>query len=246
MPLLLGPLAIPYGWRVASWPRQDAAPRGAHWAAIARPPFHAEGPPRRESLVAEFLERSRRALMFDTLSRQYAPGPVPHDSVAVSNGRLSSRRPKSTSGVDPPPHLGIGQFFWGWRPTATPWTKPPAPIGMFMLDARVAPLGLQPRPPSVAIAMDANSSPTSLRRVPDGGGEGRIVRFSARAGSDDEPRLSRRVSGARELRTCCAHRPWTGWINGATGKRSSGHRASVCRLASGSSAPGTRNRDGDA
>ena len=76
MPLLLGPLAIKYGWRSAFL---ATAGLGAVWlliwAAIARPPFLPKTPPRTAKVKwPNFGERRVWALMFSYALPAISPG----------------------------------------------------------------------------------------------------------------------------------------------------------------------------
>ena len=100
MPLLLGPLAIKYGWRAAflttgalglTWM--------VIWAAIARPPFLPKNPPKPLKLSwPNFAERRVWALIFSYALPAISPGPVLTILVAVPQRTvLASRRRKSTN-----------------------------------------------------------------------------------------------------------------------------------------------------
>ncbi len=128
MPLLLGPLAIEYGWRVAFL---ATAALGATWlviwAAIARPPFLPKAPPKTTRVQwPNFLERRVWALMFSYALPAISPGPVLTILALYLNGRLKLTQARSEpAGVDSAAHLGPRLLFLGLggrplraRPTA--------------------------------------------------------------------------------------------------------------------------------
>src|SRR5688572_30425962 len=91
MPLLLGPLAISYGWRTAF------LATGAFglvwmliWVAIARPPFLPTSPPRMSKLTwPNLLERRVWALIFSYALPAISPGPILTIVALYLNQRLA-------------------------------------------------------------------------------------------------------------------------------------------------------------
>ena len=135
MPLLLGPLAIQYGWRYAF-----LATGGLGllwlvvWSLIARPPFLpkvSQRPPRMQ--WPNFLERRVWALMFSYALPAISPGPV----LTIVALYLSQRLHLTQTGINqlvwiPPLTWGIGYFFWGWAADRFAANNP-RPVGMFLL-----------------------------------------------------------------------------------------------------------------
>src|SRR5688500_10229858 len=117
MPLLLGPLAIQYGWRAAfittgalglTWM--------VIWAVIARPPFLPRNPPKPLKLSwPNFGERRVWALIFSYALPAISPGPVLTILSLYLNGRLGLTQAEVNQlAWIPPLTWGIGYFFWGW------------------------------------------------------------------------------------------------------------------------------------
>src|SRR5688500_8932969 len=137
MPLLLGPLAIRYGWRTAF------LATGAFglawmviWAIIARPPFLPKSPPRMSRLTWPNLrERRVWALIFSYALPAISPGPI----LTIVALYLNDPQRLALSQADvnqivwiPPLTWGIGYFFWGWAADRYA-SNNPRPVGMFLL-----------------------------------------------------------------------------------------------------------------
>jgi len=135
MPILLGPLALAYGWRAAF------VTTGALgltwmvvWSFIARPPFLPANPPKPARLSWPKLgERRVWALIFSYALPAISPGPI----LTILSFYL--RGPLGLSQADlnaviwiPPLTWGIGYFFWGWAADKFAANNP-RPIGMFLL-----------------------------------------------------------------------------------------------------------------
>ena len=135
MPLLLGPLAITYGWKTAF---VATGVLGAMWlviwAVIARPPFlHKSTHMTSKMEWPNFGERRVWALMFSYALPAISPGPV----LTILAIYLAQRLQMTQSDVNavvwiPPLTWGIGYFFWGWAADRYAANNP-RPIGMFML-----------------------------------------------------------------------------------------------------------------
>lgn len=135
MPLLLGPLAITYGWKTAFI---ATGVLGAMWlviwAAIARPPFLPNSTHRTSKMEwPNFGERRVWALMFSYALPAISPGPV----LTILAIYLAQRLQMTQADVNavvwiPPLTWGIGYFFWGWAADRYAANNP-RPIGMFML-----------------------------------------------------------------------------------------------------------------
>jgi ACS family hexuronate transporter-like MFS transporter len=117
MPLVLGPLAISYGWRTAFITTGAlGAIWMAIWFAIARPPF-LSGTVTRPAKVAwpNFGERRVWSLIFSYALPAISPGPV----LTILSLYLSQRLGLTQAQLNgvvwiPPLTWGIGYFFWGW------------------------------------------------------------------------------------------------------------------------------------
>jgi MFS transporter, ACS family, aldohexuronate transporter len=217
MPLLLGPLAIQYGWRIAF---MATAALGATWliiwAAIARPPFL----PRVTAKPAKvtwpnFLERRVWALMFSYALPAISPGPLLTILSLYLNGRLKLTQAE-VNGLAwiPPLTWGIGYFFWGWAADRYAANNR-RPVGMFMLLTVISlTLGLVTMTTSVPLAMTLIGLSTFI-----GGG---FQMVALKVGSYAFPReqaamMTGIASGSWSLVNFVLLRAigqWTGWMNG--------------------------------
>jgi MFS transporter, ACS family, hexuronate transporter len=156
MPLLLGPLAIQYGWKTAF---MTTGALGAIWlliwAAIARPPFLPKSSHMTSKLAWPNLrERRVWALMFSYALPAISPGPV----LTILSLYLAQRLQLTQTDVNnvvwiPPLTWGIGYFFWGWAADRYAANNP-RPIGMFLLLTAVSlTLGLVTMTSSVPLAI---------------------------------------------------------------------------------------------
>jgi ACS family hexuronate transporter-like MFS transporter len=135
MPLLLGPLAISYGWRNAFvatgllgvlWM--------VIWAFIARPPYLPASTARpHKAMWPNFGERRAWSLIFSYALPAISPGPV-LTILALYLGQGLHMSQAEVNGVVwvPPLTWGIGYFFWGWAADKFAATNT-RPIGMFLL-----------------------------------------------------------------------------------------------------------------
>jgi MFS transporter, ACS family, hexuronate transporter len=156
MPLLLGPLAIQYGWKTAF------IATGALgvvwmliWAAIARPPFLPASPPKPPKMTFPNLrERRVWALMFSYALPAISPGPVLTILAIYLTQRLQLTQQDINNLVwIPPLTWGIGYFFWGWAADRYAANNP-RPVGMFgLLTAVSLTLGLVTMTNSVPLAI---------------------------------------------------------------------------------------------
>jgi MFS transporter, ACS family, hexuronate transporter len=158
MPLLLGPLAISYGWRNAF------LATGALgviwmliWAFIARPPYlPASTAKPRKAMWPNFGERRVWSLIFSYALPAISPGPV-LTILALYLGQglgLSQAQVNNVVWV-PPLTWGIGYFFWGWAADKYAGTNT-RPIGMFLfLTVAALTLGFATwtKSPTLAIAL---------------------------------------------------------------------------------------------
>jgi len=217
MPLLLGPLAIKYGWRAAFI---ATAGLGATWlviwAIIGRPPFL---PPhvRKATKVAwpNFRERRVWALMFSYALPAISPGPLLTILSLYLAGRLKLTQAEvNTIAWIPPLTWGLGYFFWGWAADRYAANNR-RPIGMFLLLTLTSlPLGLVTMTSSVGLAMALIGLSTFM-----GGG---FQMVALKVGSYAFPReqsamMTGIASGSWSLVNFVLLRaigPWTGWMNG--------------------------------
>ncbi|HXD73469.1 MAG TPA: MFS transporter [Vicinamibacterales bacterium] len=216
MPLLLGPMAIKYGWRVAF---MATAGLGAAWlliwAIIARPPYL----PKHTAQTAKvkwpnFLERRVWALMFSYALPAISPGPLLTILALYLNGRLHLTQ-SQVNGISwiPPLAWGLGYFFWGWAADRYAENNR-RPIGMFLvLTVTSLPLGLITMTSSVPLAMALIGLSTFM-----GGG---FQMVALKVGSYAFPReqsamMTGIASGSWSLVNFLLLRaigPWTGWMN---------------------------------
>ena len=218
MPLLLGPLAIKYGWRAAF---VATAGLGATWllvwAIIARPPFL---PPhvRKTAKVSwpNFGERRVWALMFSYALPAISPGPLLTILSLYLAGRLKLTQAEvNTIAWIPPATWGLGYFFWGWAADRFAANNR-RPIGMFLLLTLTSlPLGLVTMTTSVPLSMALIGLSTFM-----GGG---FQMVALKVGSYAFPReqsamMTGIASGSWSLVNFLLLRaigPWTGWMNGS-------------------------------
>ena len=165
MPLLLGPLAIQYGWKTAFMAT------GAVgfiwlliWAEIARRPFLPKSSQLTSKLAWQNLrERRVFALMFSYALPAISPGPV----LTILSLYLAQRLQLTQTDVNnvvwiPPLTWGIGYFFWGWAADRYAANNP-RPIGMFALLTAVSlTLGLVTMTSSVPLAIGLISLSTFI------------------------------------------------------------------------------------
>ena len=217
MPLLLGPLAIQYGWRAAFI---ATAGLGAAWlviwAVIARPPFLPKVAPRTAKVAwPNFLERRVWALIFSYALPAISPGPVLTILSLYLNGRLKlTQADVNQLAWIPPLTWGIGYFFWGWAADRYASTNQ-RPVGMFLLLTAVSlTLGFTTATTSVALAMAIISLSTFI-----GGG---FQMLALKVGSYAFPReqaamMTGIASGSWSLVNFLLLRAigqWSGWMNG--------------------------------
>ena len=216
MPLLLGPLAIYYGWRVAF-----IATGGLGliwmvlWAVIARPPFLPRAARRPAKMTwPNFLERRVWALIFSYALPAISPGPI----LTIVALYLSQRLALTQADVNqvvwiPPLAWGIGYFFWGWAADRFAANNP-RPIGMFLLLTIASlTLGLTTWTTSLALAIALISFSTFI-----GGG---FQMVALKVGSYAFPReqaamMSGIASGSWSLVNFVLLRaigPWSNWMN---------------------------------
>ena len=217
MPLLLGPLAIKYGWRVAFL---STAGLGAAWlilwVAIARPPFLPTAPPRTVKVKwPNFLERRVWALMFSYALPAISPGPLLTILALYLNNRLHLTQAQ-VNGISwiPPLTWGLGYFFWGWAADRYAESNR-RPVGMFLLLTVVSlTLGFVTMTSSVPLAMTLIGLSTFI-----GGG---FQMVALKVGSYAFPReqaamMTGIASGSWSLVNFLLLRAigqWTGWMNG--------------------------------
>jgi ACS family hexuronate transporter-like MFS transporter len=165
MPLLLGPLAIEYGWKVAF------VATGALgllwmlvWAAIARPPFlHKSAHMTAKIEWPNLRERRVWALFFSYALPAISPGPA----LTILAIYLVQRLQMTQSDVNsvawiPAATWGIGYFFWGWAADRYAANNP-RPVGMFVLLTVISlTLGFTTMTTSVPIAIGLISLSTFI------------------------------------------------------------------------------------
>jgi MFS transporter, ACS family, hexuronate transporter len=165
MPLLLGPLAIQYGWKTAFMATGGLGLLWmALWAVIARPPFLPASPPKPPKMTFPNLaERRVWALMFSYALPAISPGPV----LTILAIYLTQRLQLTQGDINnlvwiPPLTWGIGYFFWGWAADRYAANNP-RPVGMFLLLTAVSlTLGLVTMTTSVLLAIGLISLSTFI------------------------------------------------------------------------------------
>lgn len=216
MPLLLGPLAIQYGWRAAFI---TTGVLGLVWMviwfAIARPPFLPATAPKTTRLTwPKLYERRVWALVFSYALPAISPGPILTILALYLSGRLGLSQGELNALVwIPPLTWGIGYFFWGWAADKFAANNP-RPIGMFLLLTVMSlTLGLVTWTRDVNVAIALLSLSTFV-----GGG---FQMVALKVGSFAFPReqaamMSGIASGAWSLVNFLLLRaigPWSGWMN---------------------------------
>jgi ACS family hexuronate transporter-like MFS transporter len=135
MPLLLGPLAITYGWRNAFlFTGALGIMWMLIWAVIARPPYlPATTTKPRKAMWPNFGERRVWSLIFSYALPAISPGPVLTILALYLQQGLQMTQAQVNNVVWVPPLTwGIGYFFWGWAADKFATTNR-RPIGMFLL-----------------------------------------------------------------------------------------------------------------
>src|SRR5687768_2140579 len=137
MPLLLGPLAISYGWRTAFLaPGAFGLVWMLIWVPMARPPFLPKSPPRMSKLTwPNLLERRVWALIFSYALPAISPGPIlPIVALYLNDPQRLALSQADVNQIVWIPALtwGIGYFFWGWAADRCA-SSSPRPVGMFLL-----------------------------------------------------------------------------------------------------------------
>jgi ACS family hexuronate transporter-like MFS transporter len=165
MPLLLGPLAIQYGWKTAFI---ATGALGATWlvlwAVIARPPFLPKSAHMTSKMQwPNFRERRVWALMFSYALPAISPGPVLTILAIYLAQRLHLTQAEMNNVVwIPALSWGIGYFFWGWA-ADTFAANNPRPVGMFLLLTVISlTFGLTTMTTSVALAIGLISLSTFI------------------------------------------------------------------------------------
>jgi ACS family hexuronate transporter-like MFS transporter len=216
MPLLLGPLAIEYGWR-AAFITTGVLGLGwmLLWFVIARPPFLPPTAPKTARLTwPKLYERRVWALIFSYALPAISPGPILTILALYLSGRLGLSQAELNSVVwIPPLTWGIGYFFWGWAADKF-GANNRRPIGMFLLLTVLSlTLGFVTWTRDVNIAIALLSLSTFI-----GGG---FQMVALKVGSFAFPReqaamMSGIASGAWSLVNFMLLRaigPWSGWMN---------------------------------
>ena len=134
-PLMVGPIAINYGWRAAFiFTGALGVAWLALWAAIARPPFlHKAGTKPATMTFPNLRERRVWALVFSYALPAIAPGPI----LTIVPLYLNRVLGVTQAGLNqivwvPPLAWGIGYFFWGWAADRYAANNR-RPSGMFLL-----------------------------------------------------------------------------------------------------------------
>jgi ACS family hexuronate transporter-like MFS transporter len=216
MPLLLGPLAIQYGWRAAF------LATGALglvwlliWTAIARPPFLPQTQQKPAKMAfPNFAERRVWALMFSYALPAISPGPILTILALYLVQRLQLTQGEVNNLVwIPPLTWGIGYFFWGWAADRYAANNR-RPVGLFLLlTVASLTLGTITWTTSVPIAIALLSFSTFI-----GGG---FQMVALKVGSFSFPReqaamMSGIASGSWSLVNFILLRaigPWSNWMN---------------------------------
>ena len=165
MPLLLGPLAIQYGWKIAFMATGALGLLWmAVWLAIARPPFLLKSAHMTTKMEWPNLrERRVWALFFSYALPAISPGPV----LTILAIYLAQRLQMTQADVNnvvwiPPLTWGIGYFFWGWAADRYAANNP-RPVGMFVLLTVISlTLGFTTMTTSVPIAIGLISLSTFI------------------------------------------------------------------------------------
>ena len=165
MPLLLGPLAIEYGWKVAFVATGALGLLWmAVWVAIARPPFlHKSADMTAKIEWPNLRERRVWALFFSYALPAISPGPA----LTILAIYLVQRLQMTQSDVNsvawiPAATWGIGYFFWGWAADRYAANNP-RPVGMFVLLTVISlTLGFTTMTTSVPIAIGLISLSTFI------------------------------------------------------------------------------------
>ena len=216
MPLLLGPLAIQYGWRNAFLATGGLGVMWlVVWSVIARPPFLPTTAKKAGRMTWPNLgERRVWALVFSYALPAISPGPI----LTIMALYLNQRLLLTQAGVNqlvwiPPLTWGIGYFFWGWAADKFA-SNTPRPVGMFLLlTVASLTLGATTWTTSVPIAIALISFSTFI-----GGG---FQMVALKVGSYAFPReqaamMSGIASGAWSLVNFVLLRSigaWSGWMN---------------------------------
>ena len=216
MPILLGPLAIQYGWRVAFY---ATAALGliwlAIWMAIARPPFLPDRVDRPARMAwPNFRERRVWALIFSYALPAISPGPI----LTIVALYLSQRLGLTQSDVNqllwiPPATWGLGYLVGGW--TADRYAgEGRRPVGVLLLLCAVSlTLGLTTLTRDVPIAIALLSLSTFV------GGIFQMVTLKVASYSfprEQSALMSGIASGSWSLVNFVLLRaigPWSGWMN---------------------------------
>jgi len=216
MPLLLGPLAIQYGWRIAFLATGALGLAWLLiWTAIARPPFLPKATTRPPKMTwPNLFERRVWALVFSYALPAISPGPVLTIVALYLNQRLQLTQADVNGLVwIPPLTWGIGYFFWGWAADRYAASNP-RPIGMFLLLTIASlTLGMTTWTTSVPLAIALISFSTFI-----GGG---FQMVALKVGSYAFPReqaamMSGIASGSWSLVNFVLLRaigPWSDWMN---------------------------------
>jgi ACS family hexuronate transporter-like MFS transporter len=165
MPLLLGPLAISYGWRIAF------IATGALgilwmiiWAIIARPPYLPGSTSRpHKATWPDFGERRVWSLIFSYALPAISPGPVLTIlAIYLGQGLHLSQGEVNNLVWVPPLAWGLGYFFWGWfADTFAATNTRPVGLMLFLTVASLA-LGFATHTTSAVVAIGLISFSTFI------------------------------------------------------------------------------------